>query len=139
MSDDATTPAGALNAYVRASAAHDLEATMFWISEDALYWFSNESCHAGRQAVREAIGKNFEVIRDGAYGIDRVQWIVKERDVAVCAYEYRWSGTIGGERMSGGGRGTNVLRRTGEGWRIVHEHLSRGSSGTVSDTHAESE
>jgi len=121
------TPDAALDAYVRASDAHDLDGTARWIANDAVYFFSNESCHVGKAAVRAAIEKNFEAIRDGSYGIEKVRWLVRETSLAVCVYEYRWSGAIRGERMSGGGRGTTVLRHEDGGWRVAHEHLSRGS------------
>lgn len=123
------TPEDALEAYVRASNDHDLAGTVRWIADDAVYLFSNESCHLGKSAVRTAIEKNFATIRDGSYGIEDVRWLVREPQAAVCVYAYRWSGHIGGEQMSGRGRGTTVLRRENGEWRVVHEHLSRGSLG----------
>lgn len=41
-------------------------------------------------------------------------------------YDCSWSGVINGEPASGSGRGTTVLQRSQDGWKVVHEHLSRG-------------
>jgi ketosteroid isomerase-like protein len=123
------TPEDALEAYVRASDRHDVDGTTRWIADDAVYLFSNEYCHNGKSAVRNAIEKNFDTIGDGSYSIENVLWLVREPQVAVCVYVYRWSGLVGDERMSGGGRGTTVLRRQNGDWRVVHEHLSRGPLG----------
>jgi len=121
------TPEETLAAYTRAADDHDLEGMLSFVAEDATYLFSNGACHTGRQAVREAIARNFAAIRDETFQIDRVRWLARTEGLAACVYEFRWTGVIDGERTGGGGRGTTVLRPRGDGWEIVHEHLSRGS------------
>ncbi len=44
--------------------------------------------------------------------------------IATCVYTYHWRGSIDGVTREGFGRGTNVLRRAGNQWHIIHEHLS---------------
>ena len=97
-----------------------------FVADDAVYLFSNESCHVGKDAVRGAIARNFDAIKNETYGTSKLRWLVRTDELAVGVYEYAWSGDIHGERMSGGGRGTTVLRRRGDRWEILHEHLSRG-------------
>jgi len=96
------------------------------IDSDAVYWFSNEACHVGKLAVTEAIRKNFELIEAEDYRIEDLVWLTVADDTAVCTYRYVWSGKIGGQSMSGSGRGTAVLIRRGDDWKILHEHLSKG-------------
>lgn len=121
-----STPTEAMAAYERATRAHDLPALLALIDDDAVYFFSNESDHVGKPAIEAAIRRNFEVIQDETYVLEDRTWLVTAEDVAACVYNYRWTGTVHGEPASGGGRGTTVLRRTDEGWKVVHEHLSRG-------------
>jgi hypothetical protein len=44
---------------------------------------------------------------------------------AACIYRFNWDITVDGKRDSGSGRGTTALKRVGDRWWIVHEHLSR--------------
>jgi len=113
--------------YAARAAAHDLDGMLALIADDAVYWFSNESTHVGKLAVAEAIRINFETITDETYELDDLRWIATSDDVAVCTYAFKWTGTIGGHQVGGAGRGTNVLRRDGEQWLVVHEHLSKGA------------
>jgi len=115
-----------MSAYEGAAGAHDLEATLALIHPDAVYWFSNESSHVGKHAVGQAIRANFDSIADGTYRIDQLRWVARTDDVAVCVYRFTWTGTIDGREVGGAGRGTNVLRRSGSTWLVIHEHLSRG-------------
>ena len=115
-----------MRTYESATAAHDLEATLALIADDAVYLFSNESSHVGKDAIRKALETNFAAIKAEAYRIEGLRWLATSDDVAACAYEYFWSGEIGGKPASGRGRGTAVIRRIQGEWRIAHEHLSRG-------------
>lgn len=112
--------------YVAASDAHDIDRVLSFIADDAVYLFSNESVHIGKDAVAAAIRHNFAAIEAESYAVSNVTWLVESEDAATCVYDYSWSGKIGGEPASGFGRGTTVLRRGGDAWRVVHEHLSRG-------------
>ncbi|MGE0709103.1 MAG: DUF4440 domain-containing protein [Planctomycetota bacterium] len=124
------TPDDFLRAYEAATAAHDLEATLALVAEDAVYLFSNETAHHGKAAVRAALAANFAAIEAESYRIEGVRWLVEGERVAVCVYEYVWSGRVRGEPACGRGRGTSVLARAVDGeWRVAHEHLSRGRLG----------
>ena len=93
------------------------------ISSDALFWF-NDGSHSGLDAVRAAFTRTFQTFPLERYWFEDLIWLAKDDDVASCAYRFRWTATINGKVLAGGGRGTNVLRKEGGGWKIVHEHLS---------------
>jgi ketosteroid isomerase-like protein len=112
--------------YEATANTHDLEATLALIAEDAVYLFSNESSHVGKDTIRKAIQRNFDTIKAEKYAIHDLIWLAQSDDVAVCIYEFDWSGEIHGKLASGGGRGTTVIQRAVGRWRVVHEHLSRG-------------
>lgn len=121
-----TPPADIFKKYETYSNDHALDELMELIADDAVYLFSNESCHIGRAAIRAAIAHNFYAIEDGTYAIRKLRWLVESADTASCVYEYHWTGKIDGSSLSGHGRGTNVLKRAGNRWLVIHEHLSRG-------------
>ena len=120
------TPDDFMIAYARATNSHSVEATLALVDDEAVYLFSDESVHIGKRAIEKVIRRNFDFIKDESYSIDNVTWLADSNEVAACVYDYSWSGTINGEHVSGSGRGTTVLRRSPEGWRVVHEHLSKG-------------
>ncbi|MEM1212636.1 MAG: nuclear transport factor 2 family protein [Planctomycetota bacterium] len=124
--ESAATPEALMAAYERASRAHDLEAVLDCIDEDAVYWFSTGACHAGKAAVADAIARNFAVIEAEDYRLEELVWRVRTAASAVCTYRYVWSGVIDRQPASGGGRGTSVLVEKGGRWWVVHEHLSAG-------------
>lgn len=120
------TPAEFLSAYEGATNSHDLPALLSMIADDAVYFFSDESVHVGKQAIERILRRNFDSIQDETYALDNVAWLAASDDVAACVYDYAWSGRVRGRQASGSGRGTTILRRAGDDWKVVHEHLSRG-------------
>lgn len=120
------SPDELMRLYEAATAAHDLEATLALIADDAVYLFSNQSSHHGKDAVRAVLEKNFDLIKAETYEIRDLTWLAKSDEVAACVYEYHWSGEINGKPASGRGRGTSVLKRVEGAWRVAHEHLSAG-------------
>lgn len=126
MIDD---PAEFLSLYARSTDAHRLEPTLAMIADDAVYLFSDGTSHVGKAAIADALAKNFAAIGYETYRIRDVRWLVRTGDVATCVYVFEWSGVIDGKPASGSGRGTSVLRRDGESWLVVHEHLSKGGLG----------
>jgi uncharacterized protein (TIGR02246 family) len=120
------SPAEFIRSYEAAANAHDLDAIVELIAEDAVYWFSDQSAHLGKTAIRKAIAANFNAIKNERYRIENVIWLATSGEIAACVYEFYWSGEIDGRAASGDGRGTTVLRRIDGNWRIAHEHLSRG-------------
>jgi uncharacterized protein (TIGR02246 family) len=121
------SPTEFMRAYEAATNAHDLDATLELIAEDAVYLFSDRSAHVGKDAIRKVLRDNFDAIRNETYRIGDPQWLAASEEIAACVYTFDWSGEIDGKPASGGGRGTTVLRRIEGNWRVAHEHLSRGS------------
>ena len=119
-------PAAFMRRYAENTDAHRLEAAVAMIADDAIYLFSDGSSHVGRAAIAEVLAKNFAAITDETYRIRDIRWLVEGNDAATCVYLFEWSGIVEGKPATGSGRGTSVLRRDGQGWLVVHEHLSHG-------------
>lgn len=115
-----------MRAYEAATNAHDLDATLELIAGDAVYLFSDQSSHIGKEAIAKALQANFDAIKNETYRIGEPRWLAASEEVAACVYEFSWSGEIEGKPASGSGRGTSVLRCVDGKWRVSHEHLSRG-------------
>ena len=120
------TPTEFMRAYEAALVAHDLRGALDLVDASAVYFFSNMTSHIGKPAIRAAIGANFDAIQMEQFEIRDLTWLVETEDVAACVYAFRWTGEIDGRPAAGSGRGTSVLRREGDSWRVVHEHFSQG-------------
>lgn len=120
------TPDEFMREYECVTNSHDLQAALSLIDEEAIYLFSDGSVHIGKQAIEKVLRRNFELIQDEEYSLDNLTWILDTDDTAACLYDFSWSGIVNGEPASGSGRGTSILVRSGDNWRVVHEHLSRG-------------
>ena len=123
------TPEQFMREYETSGRVGGVEHTLRLIDDNAVYWFSDGTSHVGKAAIERAIRRNFEAIKDETYRISDVVWVAQSADVAVCVYRFEWSGIIGGKPAAGSGRGTSALARRGDAWAIVHEHLSRGTTG----------
>jgi ketosteroid isomerase-like protein len=126
------TPSEFMLEYESAGNRRDLDALLAFIADEAIFLFSNQSAHVGKNAIRKAIQSNFETIKAEKYRISGLTWLATSEDLAVCVYEFDWSGEIDGAAVSGSGRGTSVIVRVEDAWRVVHEHLSRGRLQAVS-------
>jgi ketosteroid isomerase-like protein len=126
IGEEIMSPTEFMCAYEAATNAHDLEATLNMIADDAIFLFSNQTSHIGKDAIRKAIQANFNVIKGERYRTSNLTWLVSSEDVAACVYEFDWVGEINGKPAFGDGRGTTVIRRALGNWQIAHEHLSRG-------------
>ena len=93
------------------------------IDEDACVTFSTGTVHVGKAAVQRAFEGNFAAIADEDYRITNVRWVHCGQEMAVYLFDFSWTGCIGGRPASGTGRGTSVLRRSEDGWRLLVEHL----------------
>jgi ketosteroid isomerase-like protein len=120
------SPTEFIRAYEAATNAHDLEATLDMIADDAIFLFSDQASHVGKDAIRAAIQANFNAIKAEKYGINDLMWLASSEDVGACVYEFDWVGEVNGKPASGYGRGTTVIHRKRGKWQIAHEHLSRG-------------
>lgn len=117
-----------LQEYERRLGENRWEAVADLIHDEAIFIFS-EGTFRGKSEIASAFRKTFQTIQDETYTINDLQWLVVTDDVAACIYNFRWQGIVNEEEMSGGGRGTSVLQKTGrghKGWQIVHEHLGPG-------------
>lgn len=109
--------------YERATNTHDADVVATLVAQDATYWFTDGS-YVGRAAIREALARTWQTIRDETYEIRDLEIVAEQRDLALFRYRFLWSGVIDGRLESGDGRGTNVaVRRVGR-WLMLHEHLS---------------
>jgi ketosteroid isomerase-like protein len=59
------------------------------------------------------------------YKLEELEWITIADDLAVCRYQFRWTGVVDGKPTAGQGRGTNVVTKRNGVWKMLHEHLSR--------------
>ncbi len=117
------SPVDFMREYERRTNTHDPEQVAELIVEDAVYWFNNGS-FIGREAITAALLKTWNTIQDEHYGIENVQWLAVGESIAVCIYTFRWRGKINGKEAEGVGRGTSVLKKIDNVWKVVHEHLS---------------
>jgi ketosteroid isomerase-like protein len=93
------------------------------IHKDACVTFSTGTLHVGKPAVRRAFEGNFAAIADEDYRVSNVHWVHRGPEMAVYLFDFRWTGNVRGRPASGAGRGTSVLHRDDEGWKLLVEHL----------------
>jgi ketosteroid isomerase-like protein len=104
----------------------DLESAVSLLVDDVVFFYSNGSTVFGTHAFASLMTSSWSRISDYEYSTMDSIWIVQGNAAASVIYSFAWSGIAGGNRISGGGRGTRVLSNDGSGWRIAHEHLSAG-------------
>ncbi len=102
---------------------HSFDLLLPLVSQDCKFWFSSGT-YSGMEQARRAFEKTWGMIKDEIYSITDVDWVAESDRAAVCTYTFHWEGFIDGESCRGSGRGTSCLRKDGEHWKIVHEHLS---------------
>ncbi len=108
--------------YERGLGEHSWDAVQDMIHEDAVFIFS-EGTFRGKQEIAQAFKKTFATIQNEQYSTRDLCWLLVSETVAVCVFEFYWTGVIHGQETSGGGRGTSILRKTQYGWKIILEHL----------------
>jgi len=81
---------------------HDPDLVATLVAEDATYWFTDGS-HVGRQAIRLALARTWQAIREETYEIRDLEVVVEQRDLAVFRYRFLWSGVVEGGRSRGRG------------------------------------
>lgn len=113
----------ALRAYELGLNTHRFDAVADLIAPDAVFWFSDGN-HHGTDAVQAAFEQTWQVLNNDTYWLDEVEWIAEGETAAVCIYRFNWKTQIDGRSASGSGRGTTVLHRIADQWKIIHEHLS---------------
>jgi ketosteroid isomerase-like protein len=112
----------ALTAYVEKLNTHSWDQIAPCVTEEAVFIFT-EDTFVGQAEAKRAFEKTFKLIENEVFSLHDIEWTVVTHDVATCRYEFRWKGLISGQEASGGGRGTSILRKVDDRWRIAHEHL----------------
>ncbi len=97
------------------------------ISTIASVTFSDGTVHIGKGNVQKAFEKNFSIIKNEKYIIENVNWLIKEELYGVYLFEFRWTGIVNGNSVSGSGYGTSVIRKEEGKWKLLTEHLGRKS------------
>lgn len=116
------TPDAFLETYEAALVSHDWEKVAPLVHDDVAVTFSNGT-HRGKGEVEAAYRRNCTFIREETYTIRNVHWVSQDDVHAVCQYTFAWSGLVSGGPAEGGGRGTSVLKKEGDRWLLVTEHL----------------
>ncbi|RLQ94323.1 YybH family protein [Falsibacillus albus] len=119
----ASSPQEALTMYEKATNSHDFDNVCKLISEDAVYFFSDETVK-GLDDLKQYFEKTWSYIKEEVYKMNDVMWIAVDETSAVCIYQFHWQGMIEGSLREGKGRGTNVFRKQDHVWKVAHEHLS---------------
>ena len=109
--------------YIQLTNSHRFDRLAPLIAENAVFWFSSGS-YRGLSAIRAAFERTWGLIQDEVYAVEDVEWLAVDESTAACLYTFRWHGIIDGTPREGSGRGTTILRRHNDHWRVVHEHLS---------------
>jgi Ketosteroid isomerase homolog len=102
---------------------HDFSLLVPLIDADASFWFSSGTFQ-GLEAVRAAFERTWRRLAGETYRLEDLVWIARGDVAASCIYRFHWRAILDGQATEGTGRGTTVLARRPDGWRIVHEHLS---------------
>ncbi|SHF16442.1 Ketosteroid isomerase homolog [Kaistia soli DSM 19436] len=119
----AGSPADLLDLYRSRINNHRFDDVAPLIAEDAIFWF-NDGSFEGIAAIRSAFEETWQRFPLESYWLDTVAWVARDDRAAACTYHFHWTATVDGRPVSGGGRGTTVMRRDRDGWLIAHEHLS---------------
>jgi ketosteroid isomerase-like protein len=110
--------------FERASAAKDWHAVAALLAPDAVFFF-NDGTFRGLEQIRRAFESTWAYDpEEEAYVLEDIEWLAQGESSAACVYGFRWEGVLKGRPFKVLGRGTAVMRRDADGWRIVHEHLS---------------
>ncbi len=117
------TPEDLLREYEQRTNSHHFEEVKPLLADDAVYWFS-EGSYQGKEAIKQAFEKTWDIIQNEHYAIENIQWLAKDETVAVCIYQFHWQGMIEGHLQQGVGRGTSVFQKLDGDWKVTHEHLS---------------
>ena len=122
----AATPQGCLDAFVAAMLRRDMAGALALLSDDVVLFYSNGTAIWGKDAFAANMSAAWKMISDYTYKTTESKWVVQSDSVATVIYTLAWSGKVNGNAIGGEGRGTRVLHRDAQGWRIAHEHLSSG-------------
>jgi ketosteroid isomerase-like protein len=112
-----------LKEYENQTNTHVFENLRPLIAEDAVFWFPDGS-YKGIYEIQKAFEATFSRIQDEDYHINNLEWLAIGPVLAVCVYNFHWTGVVNGKKAEGRGRGTNIVVRRNNTWQMLHEHLS---------------
>lgn len=105
----------------------DFKLVAGFIHQQAFFRF-NDGDHRGRAAIQAAFEKTWRgdpSIKKARFYLSDITVLTSDVNTASATYTYHWEGAQAGQSFKIQGRGTRVLLRVGQGWQIIHEHLSR--------------
>lgn len=117
------TPQECLQEYERRANTHNFAEIAPLIADVAVYWFSDGS-YRGLVTIQQAFERTWSYISNERYTIENVHWLSIDEHTATCIYTFRWQGITPNGPAEGTGRGTNIFRKHGGQWQVIHEHLS---------------
>jgi ketosteroid isomerase-like protein len=113
----------ALKGYIKATNSHDFQNVSEYISENAIYWFSDKE-YKTTSEIESYFNNTWNLIKEERYWISNEQWIGIGDTMATCLYQYQWEGLYNGKIIGGKGNATNVFMKINNEWKLIHEHLS---------------
>jgi len=116
-------PEDFIHTYEQALGTQDWKRVESLVHKDACVTFSDGSVHKGKDKVGKAFTRNFSLIKDEVYSISNIHWVRKDDNTAVYLFDFHWTGIINDKQASGSGRGTSVLIKENEHWKLLIEHL----------------
>lgn len=122
QSSNFKTPEVTLQAYEQRLSHQSWDLVKDLIHDDAVFIFT-ESTFRGKEEIQKAFEKTFDLIKEEKFWLTNLNWVAKTDSMVSCDYIFNWEGIINGKPSSGGGRGSSVLIRTENGWKIIQEHL----------------
>ncbi|WP_088070303.1 YybH family protein [Gottfriedia luciferensis] len=121
----------ALQQYIAATNTHDFNEVKRFIHENAIYWFSDQSCNS-IQEIQHYFENAWDVIKEEIYSATNIIWLTTGQSSASCTYQFQYEGYLNGKFVRGHGRATNVFVKNEQGhWKVIHEHLSSPSEDTI--------
>ena len=116
-----------LNEFEKLAGREDFAVIRDMIDENAFFRF-NDGDLVGRPAIQAAFEKTWRgdpAVKGARFYLTDIKVLTLDDKTATATYTYNWEGSQGGIVFSIRGRGTRALTRNVQGFRIVHEHLSR--------------
>lgn len=111
-----------LNGYIEALASQRWEAASIFFHENATVIFAEGTYH-GKAAIGMTIRKTFSLIKDELFDMYDLRWNLQGEEFASCTFNFKWAGTINGNRFTNPGRGTLVWVKENGKWLIINEHF----------------
>lgn len=123
----ADSPRACMADFTAALIRRDIDSALALLTDDVVFFYSNRTAIRGKDAFTAEMTASWKMIENYEYSTLESTWIAQSDAAAAVIYSFAWSGAVGGQDVSGSGRGTRVFRRDPDsGWLIAHEHLSTG-------------